>query len=137
MLTSYSDTGLLAETTYSYRLRAFNEAGYSDFTDEVSVRTGPDEPTWIYPGQDILTGFIIYPNPFRGSARLTYTLPGKCFVSLKVFDHSGRELRTLVHKEMPAGTYTLDMEGTSLPVGAYYCRFRAGSRHETKKFILF
>ncbi len=135
-LTFYSDTGLLAETSYSYRLRAFNLAGFSEYTPEISVRTEPEEPTWIYPGQDIVPGFKIYPNPFMGSACLTYTLPGNCFVSLKIFDHSGRELRTLVHKHMPAGTHSLNMDGTNLPVGAYYCRLIAGSRLETRKFIL-
>ena len=136
-IASYSDTGLLAETSYSYRLRAFNFAGFSEYTPEVSVKTEPEEPTWIYPGQDVVPGIIIYPNPFKGSARLTYTLPGSCFVSLKVFDHSGRELRTLVHKHMPAGTHTLDLDGTNLPLGACYCRLISGSRLETRKFILF
>jgi hypothetical protein len=37
--TTYSNTGLVKNTTYSYRLRAYNGAGYSSFTAVVSKAT--------------------------------------------------------------------------------------------------
>ena len=38
--TSYSDTGLLTGVTYTYRIRAFNDAGDSEYSAEASAITG-------------------------------------------------------------------------------------------------
>ncbi|MBS3820016.1 fibronectin type III domain-containing protein, partial [bacterium] len=37
--TSYTDTNLNENTTYSYRVRAYNDAGYSDYSNEASATT--------------------------------------------------------------------------------------------------
>jgi subtilisin family serine protease len=37
--TSYTDTGLSAATTYYYRVRAYNNAGYSAYSNTVSIKT--------------------------------------------------------------------------------------------------
>ena len=47
-----------------------------------------------------------YPNPFNPSTVISFSLPSKSFVSLKVFDASGREVATLVNEEMPPGIYS-------------------------------
>ena len=44
-VTSYSDTGLLPNTTYSYRVTAYNAKGESDFFAEFSVTTPPSSIT--------------------------------------------------------------------------------------------
>ena len=44
-VTSYSDTGLLPNTTYSYRVKAYNAKGESDFFAEASVTTPPSSIT--------------------------------------------------------------------------------------------
>jgi hypothetical protein len=41
-VTSFSDAGLAAETTYSYRVRAFNAAGHSDYSNEAEASTPPE-----------------------------------------------------------------------------------------------
>lgn len=37
--TAYTDTGLEANTTYWYRVRAFNAAGYSAYSNTARVKT--------------------------------------------------------------------------------------------------
>ena len=51
-VTSYSDTGLDANTTYYYRIRAYNSYGYSDYSNEANATTQkeltiPNKPTGL------------------------------------------------------------------------------------------
>jgi Secretion system C-terminal sorting domain len=77
-----------------------------------------------------------YPNPFNPSTTITFTLPLRSFVSLKVFDLIGREVATIVSEEMQAGNYTRQWNASDLPSGTYFYRLQAGSFVETKKLIL-
>jgi hypothetical protein len=43
--TAWSQAGLLPETTYTYRVRAFNSGGSSPFTAEAGVITPPNPPS--------------------------------------------------------------------------------------------
>ena len=48
--TTYTDTGLTPDTTYTYRVRAYNSFGYSDYSNEAEVTTPslitiPEAPT--------------------------------------------------------------------------------------------
>ncbi len=47
-----------------------------------------------------------YPNPFNPTTNISFSLPSKCFVTLKVFDDLGREAAVLISKELTAGTYS-------------------------------
>jgi hypothetical protein len=81
------------------------------------------------------------PNPFRGQTTLQYGVQTRNKVSLKVYDSSGRLVKTLVDGDRPAGSYsaTWDGKGTSgeqLPSGIYFCRLQAGDATATRKMIL-
>jgi hypothetical protein len=77
-----------------------------------------------------------YPNPFNPTTTISFSLPSKSYVSLKVFDALGREVSVLVSEEMTAGTYSKQWNANSLPSGVYFYRLQAGSFSETKKLIL-
>ncbi len=77
-----------------------------------------------------------YPNPFNPVTTISFTLPSKSFVSLKIFDSVGREVAVLVSRELPAGNHSRRWIARGLSSGVYFCRLQAGSFAETKKLLL-
>jgi hypothetical protein len=77
-----------------------------------------------------------YPNPFNPSTTISFRLPSKSFVSLKVFDIMGREVATIASEELSAGAYTRQWNAAKLSSGIYFYRLQAGNYLETKKLIL-
>ncbi len=77
-----------------------------------------------------------YPNPFNPSTSISFSLPTQSFVSLKVFDLTGREVATIVCEDLTAGSYSRTWYADGLPSGAYFYRLQAGSLTETRKLVL-
>jgi hypothetical protein len=77
-----------------------------------------------------------YPNPFNPSTNISFTLPSKTFVLLKVFNLLGEEVATLVNEELPPGTHLHQWNAGAMPSGVYFYRLQAGSFTETKKLLL-
>jgi hypothetical protein len=77
-----------------------------------------------------------YPNPFNPVTTISFSLPSRSFVSLKVFDVLGREVATIVSEELPAGSYTRQWNAARVASGVYYYRVNAGRFTETKKMVL-
>jgi len=77
-----------------------------------------------------------YPNPFNPSTRIGYQLAASGFVSLKVYDVLGREVRTLANASMKAGTYETTFDASGLASGLYLCRLQAGTAVQMRKLLL-
>jgi len=63
-----------------------------------------------------------FPNPFNPSTTISFSLPSRSVVSLKVFDLLGREVATIVSEELPAGNYSRQWNAMGLPSGVYFYR---------------
>ena len=77
-----------------------------------------------------------YPNPFNPLTNISFALPSRSFVVLKVFDLIGREIATLISKELPPGKYSRQWDASGMPSGVYFYRLHVGTFTETKKLIL-
>lgn len=77
-----------------------------------------------------------YPNPFNPATTISFTLPSRSFVALKVFDASGREVSILVSEELSSGTHVRQWNAAGLASGVYFLRLKAGSFIQTKKLAL-
>ena len=77
-----------------------------------------------------------YPNPFNPSTTISYQLSEITFVTLKVYDALGREVKKLVNKEQPAGNYNVNFEASKLSSGVYFYRITANDIVDTKKMLL-
>ncbi len=77
-----------------------------------------------------------YPNPFNPSTNISFSIPSKGFVTLKIYDLLGRQVATIVSEQMPAGSHTRRWDATDVPSGVYFYRLRVGSLTQTKKMVL-
>lgn len=77
-----------------------------------------------------------YPNPFNPSTQIRFTVGAASNVSLRVFDALGREVRSLLNRQLEAGTYAVTLDASSLSSGMYYYTLQAGSFSGTKKMML-
>ncbi|HWQ80940.1 MAG TPA: S8/S53 family peptidase [Ignavibacteria bacterium] len=77
-----------------------------------------------------------YPNPFNPVTKIDYEIPKQSLVVLKVYDVTGREIRTLVNEIKPSGKYSVDFNGADLSSGIYFLRFESGGQVDVKKMVL-
>ena len=77
-----------------------------------------------------------YPNPFKPSTEITYTLRQPSFVVLHVYDLHGRRLRTLVNRFQGAGEHGVAFEAGALPSGVYLYELIVGAGIARKLMML-
>jgi hypothetical protein len=123
---SYTDASV-ASGAYAYRLKQIDNCGAFKYSQEAEV-------TVVVPKVFALSQN--YPNPFNPSTMISFDLPTKSFVSLKIFDLLGREVATIVSEEMSTGSHVKQWNAENCPSGVYFYRLQAGSLTETKRMIL-
>jgi endo-1,4-beta-D-glucanase Y len=94
---------------------------------------GIDEPDYLLEGLSLKQN---YPNPFHAATTIEYSTGEPGFVKLAIYDVSGREIKTLVEKFVPAGKYTVDVELKDLCPGVYVYRLEKSGNSIQKKMIL-
>lgn len=65
-----------------------------------------------------------YPNPFNPETTISYCLPTSDYVTIKIYNITGREIRTLVNERKASGYYNIqwdgkDNNGTNVASGVY------------------
>ena len=99
------------------------------------------------PAPDAPVAFALYPNtpnPFARATTIRYAIPaasGGVPVSLRIFDLSGRLVRTLDSGRRDAGVHTAHWDGAdgvghALGGGIYFCRITAGPFAATRRLVL-
>jgi hypothetical protein len=82
-----------------------------------------------------------YPNPFNPSTSILYSLAEKAYVSMKIYDMLGREIRTLFSGDQTAGSHKvewdgLDDRGVLVSSGIYFYTLTAKGFRETRKLVM-
>jgi len=77
-----------------------------------------------------------YPNPFNPSTNIGFQVKESKFVTIKVFDALGKEIKTLVSENMKPGEYEVNFDGSNLSTGIYLLRMQAGNFTEARKMVL-
>ncbi len=113
-----------------------DSSGHSvDYTTSISGSSIESQPENFILHQN-------YPNPFNPKTIINYELPptqkGNTanFISLKIYDISGREVATLVNQNQNGGRYSVQWDAGGLGSGMYVCKLKAGEYEETIRLVL-
>jgi len=100
----------------------------------MATTTGLQEPISASPASFRLEQN--FPNPFNPATTIRLTLPQREYVTLKIFDALGKEVRNLVSGDLAAGTHTIKFEAKNLASGIYFYRVQAGQTFIQRKMIV-
>jgi len=78
----------------------------------------------------------VFPNPFNSSTVISFSLPHTSEVDLRIYDVTGRMVRTMAQGKMSAGEHELRLEAGALPSGVYFVKVEAGKAAKVAKFAL-
>ncbi len=88
---------------------------------------------------EIPAGFSLsqnYPNPFNPKTNVKVQMSKSGFVSLKVFDITGKEVAVLVNEELSAGVYNVDFDASNLSSGTYFYSMETSGFRDVKKMVV-
>lgn len=78
-----------------------------------------------------------YPNPFSQSTKISYSLKKSDFITLKVYNFAGREIKTLINNFQEKGDYSVVFDAENLANGIYSYKLQIGNNlYKTKKMML-
>lgn len=77
-----------------------------------------------------------YPNPFNPETNIKFSVPNEGFVSLKVFDITGKEVLTGVNEVLRRGFYNLLLDASHLSSGVYFYRLSTNGFSKVMKMVL-
>jgi probable HAF family extracellular repeat protein len=77
-----------------------------------------------------------YPNPFNPVTTISYSIPQRSNVILKIYDILGNEVAVLISGEKDSGVYTVNFDASQFASGIYFYKIQAGSFTQVKKMIL-
>ncbi len=123
---SFSDDAV-QNREYHYRLKQIDFDGSYKYSKIVNVDV--NQPIEYSLSQN-------YPNPFNPTTNIKYSISSNQFVTLKVYDVLGNEVKTLVSENKEAGNYTVKFDASNLASGIYFYRLKAGNFSSVKKLIL-
>ncbi len=82
-----------------------------------------------------------YPNPFNPSTEIAFSLARRATVELTIYNLLGEQVTKLVNRELPAGVYKTNWNGTdgdgkSVASGVYFYRLSFDGSARTRKMLL-
>ncbi len=77
-----------------------------------------------------------YPNPFNPTTQIRYTLEKPGFVTLKIYDVLGRQVKELVNGNQNSGVYNVNFDASGLSSGIYMYQINTEGFQSSKKMML-
>jgi hypothetical protein len=107
----FTDKNVKSSATYYYRLKQTNFDGTFEYSKVINIASG------------VIQKFELaqnFPNPFNPSTIISFNLPEKASVSLKIYNILGEEVATLLNETKGPGSYKITFSGANLASGIYF-----------------
>ncbi len=132
----------LAEGEYYWRVRSKTSGSTSNYSNTGNFKVG--SVTSVDGDEELPLSYSIeqnYPNPFNPTTTINYSLPEANFVTIKIYNMLGQEVKTLLSEEVKAGRHNVNWNGENnfgikVSSGTYIYRITAGEFVQAKKMIL-
>jgi len=77
-----------------------------------------------------------YPNPFNPATTICYELNTKSDIELKIYNISGRLIKTYFRQNQNPGFHSIQFGGSKLASGTYFYKLKAGTFEISRKMVL-
>jgi hypothetical protein len=77
-----------------------------------------------------------YPNPFNPVTIIGFQIPKSGITSLKIYDVTGRLIKTLINEFKQAGNYKVEFDAGSVASGVYFYKLTSGDFVSTRKMVV-
>ncbi|MCB0724469.1 MAG: T9SS type A sorting domain-containing protein [Ignavibacteriae bacterium] len=104
------------------------------YKSTISSLTAVHNSTSELPGNFSL--YQNYPNPFNPSTKIKFDIPKSGFVTLTVYDATGRQVAQLVNENLSPGSYSAEFRADGLTSGIYFYKLITGEYSTTRKMVL-
>jgi len=77
-----------------------------------------------------------YPNPFNPATTISYEIPNSGFVTLRIYDILGREVKTLINERQSAGVHEVNFNARNFSSGVYLYVITTDGESLVKKMVI-
>ena len=137
---TFSDTGVIGDSTYFYVVTASNK--FDESFNSTAVSAVPELAVSVENQPAAYTlSLTSSPNPFNSSASISYTLPKDGNVTLQVYNMLGQRVALLVDSHLNAGNHSSTWNGRSdngetVSSGMYLVNLNTMNGSLTRKIML-
>ena len=118
----------------------FNGAYYlADIFNDDAILGKRNSEELSFTGKEVVASYDLfqnYPNPFNPTTIISYQIPKEGFVTLKVYDLLGNEIKTLVNEYKNTGRYEMNFFASDLASVVYIYKIRVNDFVASKKLVL-
>jgi len=124
----------------TYYLKIYAYSGFGGYSIKASstrigdITVGVEEEKNLLPVE--FTLYQNYPNPFNPETTIKFDIPETDFVTLKIYDVLGNEIKTLVYENKSPGSYNVKFNGGGLASGMYIYKLSTSKFTSIKKLLL-
>ncbi len=93
------------------------------------VEEGSSLPTFHVP-------LAITPNPFSRHAKISFSIPQTGYISLSLYDVTGRLVKEIMQTRMNAGSYTIDLNTRGLAQGTYFLMLETVDSKASRSLVI-
>ena len=128
-------------------ISSFTDLESGEFTIRLVAEKGGFNLNWLELvtisgtelNNEIVTDYKLYdnyPNPFNPSTNVSFEIPSRNHVIISVYNLLGEQVAILANRVYPAGSFTVEFDGSRLVSGIYLIRMQSENFNGTTKALL-